>query len=530
MYYRYIVAITSGLFLGLIISYKLDFSTEIFFVSLILIFINFLIYKFQKRSFGVYKSFVPILVLVFFIGTALGILLGQYDLSYDLEKKNNFQNYISQKNDFEGMVSNVSISQSSQKFILNVNDETEIFKIKIITGLFPKYNSGDMISVSGKVSDGDVVLPDITQSKKSFNVKDKDDLLDIDGEMAFPKIKFVSESVSGNVFSKLENTKNNFLNILEKDIPLDAAALSAGTTLGDSSLFTKEDINAFRVSGLSHIIVLSGFNITILIFVLIYIFSLFRLRLFWRVTLSIFSIIFFILFVGGGPSLVRAGIMGGVLLIASLFGRQYIAKQALFVSAFFMMIANPKIALYDVSFHLSFLATFGILYLVPIFDNYRFFQKDKNDKIEYNLSENKSEKDKNKFSKKIWDSILEILKVTLAVQIMVLPYIMFVFGKVSIFSLIANILVVPLVPVIMLLSVLILFFSFFANFISIFLGWVSYLFCEYIFIIARFIFTLPFSQVENYISGLTLFLLYLILFLFIYFENFRQKINSYLNS
>jgi competence protein ComEC len=375
-----------------------------------------------------------------------------------------------------------------------------------------------------------VVLPDITQSKKSFNVKDKDDLLDIDGEMSFPKIKFVSESVSGNVFSKLENTKNNFLNILEKDMPLDVAALSAGTTLGDSSLFTKEDINAFRVSGLSHIIVLSGFNITILIFVLIYIFSLFRLRLFWRVTLSIFSIIFFILFVGGGPSLVRAGIMGGVLLIASLFGRQYIAKQALFVSAFFMMIANPKIALYDVSFHLSFLATFGILYLVPIFDNYRFFQKDKNDKIEYNLSENKSEKDKNKFSKKIWDSILEILKVTLAVQIMVLPYIMFVFGKVSVFSLVANILVVPLVPAIMLLSVLILFFSFFANFISIFLGWVSYLLCEYIFIIARFIFTLPFSQIENYISGLTLFLLYLILFLFIYFENFRQKINSYLNS
>ena len=40
-----------------------------------------------------------------------------------------------------------------------------------------------------------------------------------------------------------------------------------------------------------------------------------------------------------------------------------------------MIIINPKIALYDVSFHLSFLATFAILYLVPIFDNYKFFQK-----------------------------------------------------------------------------------------------------------------------------------------------------------
>lgn len=303
---------------------------------------------------------------------------------------------------------------------------------------------------------------------------------------------------------------------------LDAAALSAGTTLGDSSLFVREDINAFRVSGLSHIIVLSGFNITILIFVLIYIFSQLNLKLFWRVTLSIFSIICFIIFVGGGPSLVRAGIMGGVLLIASLSGRQYIARQALFLSAFFMMIFNPKIALYDVSFHLSFLATLGILYLVPIFDNYKFFQRDKN-------TDSESEKIKNKFLKNILSSILEILKVTLAVQIIVLPYIMFVFGKVSILSLLANILVVPFVPSIMLLSVLVIFFSFFANFVSIFLGYISYLLCEYIFIIARFIASLPFSQIENYISPVTLFLLYLILFLFIYFESVRQKIKSYLN-
>ena len=98
--------------------------------------------------------------------------------------------------------------------------------------------------------------------------------------MVFPKIKVVSENVSGNIFYKFENIKNNFLNILQKDMSLDAAALSAGTTLGDSSLFVREDINAFRVSGLPHIIVLSGFNITILNFVLIYIFSRFNLKLF----------------------------------------------------------------------------------------------------------------------------------------------------------------------------------------------------------------------------------------------------------
>ena len=522
MYYRHIVALTLGLFSGLLVAFKLDFSTEIFFVSLVLILVNILVYKFSKRSFGVYKSVVPILISVLFAGVALGIILGQLNLSSTLERGDNFQDYISQQNDFDGVVSDVSISQSSQQFILNINDETETFKLKVVTGLFPKYFSGEKVSVSGKVTEGGVVLPDIVQNKKSFNIKDKDSLLSIDGEMAFPKIKIVSDNDSGNIFSRAENVKNNFVNILQRDVSLDAAALSAGTTLGDSSLFTREDINAFRVSGLSHIIVLSGFNITILIFVLIYIFSQFNLKLFWRVTLSIFSIVCFIIFVGGGPSLVRAGIMGSVLLIASLSGRQYIAKQALFLSAFFMMIFNPKIALYDVSFHLSFLATLGILYLVPIFDNYKFFQKDK-------IDDKELLKDKNNFLKNILSSILEILKVTLAVQIVVLPYIMFVFGKISVFSLIANILVVPLVPAIMLLSVLIIFFSFFANFVSIFLGYISYVLCEYIFIIARFIFSLPFSQIENYISGATLFSLYLILFFLIYFESVRQKIKSYLN-
>ncbi len=200
--------------------------------------------------------------------------------------------------------------------------------------------------------------------------------------------------------------------------------------------------------------------------------------------------------------------MGSALLVASLFGRQYLARQALFLSAFLMIILNPKIALYDVSFHLSFLATLGILYIVPILENYKLFQKDKTENI-------------------LLKNILEVLKVTLGVQIIVTPYIMFVFGKVSLLGLFANILVVPFVPLIMLLATLIIFFSFFANFISVFLGYVSFIFCEYVFIIARFISSLPFAQVVNYISSFSMSIIYLILFFLIYFESKRQKINSY---
>ncbi|MEI6352947.1 MAG: ComEC/Rec2 family competence protein [Candidatus Nomurabacteria bacterium] len=515
MYYKYIVAITLGLFFGLIIAFTANFSTEIFLVSLLLSVSNFLVHKFTKRSFGVYKSQIPTILTFFFLILSLGILFGQLNLSSSLSRESEFQNAISHQNDFSGIISNVSISQNSQNFTLNIEDENfkqDIFKIKITTSLFPLYKAGDKILVTGKIKTENIILPNLEQNNKSFDSQIKNKLSGINGETSFPKIQIVSQNSSGNILYKLENIKTQFVKILEKDTNIDTAALSAGTLLGDSSLLSKEDINDFRIAGISHIIVLSGFNITILIFILIYIFSLLNLRLFWRVTLSIFSIIFFILFVGAGASIVRAGIMGSTLLLASLYGRQYVARQALFISAFVMMILNPEIALSDVSFHLSFLATLGILYLVPIFNNYKILNLDK---IE------------NKFIKKIFFSISEILKVTLAVQLMVMPYTIFTFGKISIFGIFANILAVPFVPTVMLFSVLIILFSFFANFISVFFGYVSYIFCEFIFSVARFISHLPFSQIEFSISTFSLFVIYVVLFLLINFETNRQKIKSH---
>lgn len=516
MYLKYFIAITLGIFLGINLAHSIIFSSEIFLVSLVICFINFLIYKFYKKNSGKKKNETPIFLAILFLSLSFGILLGQISISKSVLQKEKFSEFISQKEDFVGIISSVKHSENSQQIILKIKDKEsrDNFKIKIITAKFPEYRAGENIKVEGKISENKILLPEVEDKiSKSFDLEDQEKLKNIDGQISFPKISVLeNEEVQNNFFQKfyftLQNQKYNFVKKLDEISPRIVAALTAGTTLGDDSLFAKEDLENFRVSGLSHIIVLSGFNITILIVFFSFLFLRLNLRLGWRVFLTIFSIAVFIIFVGAEPSILRAAIMGSVLLLANISGRNYVAKQGLFLSALIMMLINPKIAPLDISFHLSFLATFGILYLVPIFDEYNFFRKDR-------------------FKNKILQNLLGIFKVTLAVQIFVTPYIIFKFGNLSLFGILGNLLVVPVVPVIMFLGLLIILFSFIPS-VSVLFSYISFLFSKYVFSVSGFVSSLPYSKIDFTFLSLEMFAIYAFIILYIYFEKEKNKIKKYL--
>lgn len=505
----YLIAITFGLFFGICFAFSVNFSSQLFIVSFVLSVINFFIYRFSRRKIGATKSETPIFLFILFICMCFGILLGQISVSKNISQKKDFDDFISRNTSYTGVISKIKNTENSQQLFVKLYTENpnETFNIKVITQQFPKYRAGDTLSFTGKVVLGNVLLPEIkNEINKSFDLYEYDNLQGVNGEIVFPKIELTG--ARENIFSQFANLKNKFITALDEAAPRSVAALSAGTTLGDSSLFSKSDLDNFRESGLSHIIVLSGFNITILAVFFGMIFLQLRVRLFLRVLLTIFSIILFVIFVGGEPSILRAGIMGSMLLIATTFGRQYVAKQFLFIAASTMMIVNPKIALYDISFHLSFLATLAILYISPLLENYKFFQKE----------------NKNKFTK----NIFEIFRITLAVQILVTPYIMFTFGKISLFGIVANILVVPFVPVVMLLGVLIILFSFLFMPVATFFSYVSLIFTKYIFWISEQISKIYISNVESRISLLSMILIYIIILFLIYFEKKRIRIKKYL--
>jgi competence protein ComEC len=196
--------------------------------------------------------------------------------------------------------------------------------------------------------------------------------------------------------------------------------LLAGILLGHKTLLPKDIAKDFQIAGLSHVMVLSGYNITIIVTSITTLFAYsgcgYRLRR-WC---AIGSIPLFIIMTGFGASSVRAGIMAAVMLLLQITTRPQHGLRVLGITTGVMIFINPRILLHDPSFHLSMLAFIGLVYGTPLLES---------------LIHKKN-------------FIIE----TLAVQIVVFPYLIWSTGVISGVSLLVNALTVPTVPIIMLLG------------------------------------------------------------------------------
>lgn len=137
----------------------------------------------------------------------------------------------------------------------------------------------------------------------------------------------------------------------------------------------------------------------------------------------------FIIMVGLPASAVRAGIMGGLFLLAQKVGRPKAAFRTIVFAAALMLAFNPLLLRLDVGFQLSFLAVMGIIYLMPSFQNW--LKKIPNIDI---------------------FPLRNLLSMTLTAQVFTLPILIYNFGYMSSVAPITNILIVPLLPFIMVLG------------------------------------------------------------------------------
>jgi competence protein ComEC len=145
------------------------------------------------------------------------------------------------------------------------------------------------------------------------------------------------------------------------------------------------------------------------------------------------AVLFYAALGGGDPAAVRAAIMGGLLVLAPLFGRRYDVLSALALAAFMMTALQPDL-LFDVGFQLTMLATLGIPLFTPAFEQVA--------------------------QRLLWPScvadalhpLVTLLAVTLAAQFATLPIIAQVFGVTSFIAPVANLLVAPLLAPLMLLG------------------------------------------------------------------------------
>lgn len=211
------------------------------------------------------------------------------------------------------------------------------------------------------------------------------------------------------------------------------AGLLQGILLGNDNALPPATTQAYQDTGTAHIIAISGFNMVILAAVLMALFTR-VLNRYWAAILSSLALITYAVFVGGSPSVIRAAIMAIAAFFGRLIGRKNGGLNALGLAGGAILLINPLL-LWDASFQLSFAATLGlVLFATPM-----------QEKLENGLEKHFSEKTARQFSGPISDYFL----LTLAAQVTTLPVIALQFKQLSLTSLIANPLVLPVQPAIL---------------------------------------------------------------------------------
>jgi competence protein ComEC len=204
---------------------------------------------------------------------------------------------------------------------------------------------------------------------------------------------------------------------VRQSLPEPQASLLLGMILGVRSGFPSDFYEALRVTGTLHIVVVSGFNITVLINALGRGLSFLALKV--RFLIIALAIFLFVFLVGFEAPVVRAAIMGVTALLGTVLGRQKDALRAFLVAGAVMLIFNPE-WFSDLNFQLSFLATLGLIVFVPLIDHFV-----------------------------PWSGapLREDLITTLSAQVLVWPLIAYSFGQFSVLSPLVNALILWTVPI-----------------------------------------------------------------------------------
>jgi len=317
------------------------------------------------------------------------------------------------------------------------------------------------------------------------------------------KLETIREGHGNKLFSFLYDLKEKFESQINRLYPEPHASFMAGLLTGSRRGIPEHLLENFQTTGLTHIIAISGYNVTIVMSVVAA--CLFFLPLKWRFLPSMIAIIFFTIFVGASPSVVRASIMGSLGLFALQTGRMKHSFIAVLLTAFIMIVWNPKYLWYDAGFQLSFLAVLGVVFIGPLVEPYI------------------------KAVPKSF-SLREALQMTIAAQLTAVPLIVILFGHFSVVAPPANVLVAFFIPLGMLfgfLGTIISFISFGLGQAVSFLGWGM---LQIIIFVAESLSNVPYALLKVNVSLWWILFYYLVLTFVIIFLTRKRAANCEVSS
>lgn len=486
----------SRIFLFLLLSFiggvfaRSFFQVDNFFILLLIIISIIILTVFYKNPMAAAVAFM-----------LLSFSVGIWKTDNILQKINNAE--LNRKN-FQGeaIVLKNSNSTFGQNLIIEVDSmEKENAKVRMLLQVppYPNFQYGNILKVDCTAR----IIENKDDAEFDYRMyMAKDSVLYSCENKKFEKI---SESGGNKVMIYILKLRDKFDDNISRLIPMPEGALASGILLGGSKGLSKEIQNDFSRTGMTHIVAVSGYNVTIIAeyLILIGIFlGLWRKQAIW---FALFGIAIFVVMIGMPASAVRAGVMSSILLWAIKNGRLSSSENAIILAGAIMLFINPLLLRWDIGFQLSFMATLGIVLASPLWEK-SFIKKHK----ALGMS--------------------EIIALSLSAQIFVWPIVAYNFHSVSLISLLVNVLVLPIVPISMLLVFLVSIFEIIFSPLAIVFAWISYvsLYCEIFIIHLLSQFPWASANVNNF-SGWWMAVYYIILMLFIILfknPNFKLPISN----
>jgi len=311
------------------------------------------------------------------------------------------------------VVSNPVIRDAVQEFAVQLRPPYE-GGVLIKSARYPQVAYGDVLEITGTIT------RPAYERYAGYLASKK-----ISGIARFPRIEVTEDNVGLPLKTQLYEIRNRAQYTFERILAPREAAFLNGITFGGYGGFSKDFREAMSRSGTTHLVALSGYNISIIIWAAMGVFlTIFSRRASW--ILTVLLIIGFVVMTGAEASVVRAAIMGSLVIVARGIGRTYDMRNAVILAALLMVLVNPHVLVFDVGFQLSFLALLGIVYLKPALQKVMHAREEEG-----------------------FLSWRDNLYTTTSAQLAVAPLLITQFGQFSLTALLANVAILELIPVTM---------------------------------------------------------------------------------
>ncbi|MNL17502.1 Competence protein [compost metagenome] len=265
-----------------------------------------------------------------------------------------------------------------------------------------------------------------------------------------------------------------FANAVRLAIPDPQASLGIGYLVGQRRALPEDLAAALQIAGLTHVVVASGYNLTILVRLARRLFT--KVSKYMSALMASGMIVSFIAITGASPSMTRAGLVAGLSLLAWYYGRKFHPLILLVLVAAVTVLISPSFAWGDLGWQLSFAAFAGVMIVAPLAQRYFFGARKPG-------------------------TIRQILGETVAAQLVTLPILVLAFGQFSNVAVVANLLVLPLVPLAMLLTFIAGITGLILPSVAGLVGAPAQWLLQYMIGVAEYLSKLPWAQTQIEING-----------------------------